>query len=175
MLLNVVQSVEERHPAAEPEAAVQSIARAPPNTPRFAVTVMPFVPETVPVATLPRELVPVQYVACPCVPEPESKEVLQVPEPVMAPVPFPVRQPVSVIAPVPPLATVSGLSSVNVPICPRLEKRFVEDATDEKSAVVVAFVVVELLASKFTKCDVDDACRPTLNQTGVVVETARAP
>ena len=35
-------------------------------------------------------------------------EVLHVPEPVIAPVPFPVRQPVRVDAPVPPLETVRG-------------------------------------------------------------------
>ena len=51
LLLNVVQSVEERQPAALPDATVQSIANAPPTAERPAVTVMPFVPETVPVAT----------------------------------------------------------------------------------------------------------------------------
>ena len=51
-LLNDVQSVVERHPAALPLAAVQSIARAPPSAARAAVTVMPLVPDTVPVAVL---------------------------------------------------------------------------------------------------------------------------
>ena len=37
--------------------------------------------------------------------ETEAFDVLHVPEPVIAPVPFPVRQPVSVETPVPPLVT----------------------------------------------------------------------
>ena len=50
--LKVVQFADERHPAALPLATVQSIAKAPPIAERAAVTVIPPVPETVPVATL---------------------------------------------------------------------------------------------------------------------------
>ena len=37
--------------------------------------------------------------------ETEALDVLHVPDPVIAPVPFPVRQPVRVVAPVPPFPT----------------------------------------------------------------------
>lgn len=44
----------------------------------------------------------------------DAFEVLQVPDPVIAPVPLPVRQPVRVAAPVPPLDTASALVSAKV-------------------------------------------------------------
>ncbi len=47
--------------------------------------------------------------------ETEALEVLHVPDPVMAPVPFPVRQPVRVVAPVPPFPTMSVPPIVRVP------------------------------------------------------------
>ena len=54
LLLKVVQSVDERQPAAEPLETVQSFARAPFRTYLEAVTVIPLVPETVPVAISPK-------------------------------------------------------------------------------------------------------------------------
>ena len=51
--LKVVQSADARHPAALPLATVQSIAKAPPIAERPAVTVIPLVPDTVPVAIPP--------------------------------------------------------------------------------------------------------------------------
>src|ERR1043165_10316039 len=51
LLLKAVQSLDERHPGALPLAVVQSIVSAPPIAARPAVTVMPLVPVTVPVAT----------------------------------------------------------------------------------------------------------------------------
>ena len=53
LLLKVVQSAEAKHPAAEPVATVQSIAKAPPIAERLAVTVIPLVHDTVPVAIPP--------------------------------------------------------------------------------------------------------------------------
>lgn len=60
--------------------------------------------------------------------------------PVIAPVPLPWRRPVSVVAPVPPFATVSALPRVRVPIVANCEKRFVDDAVVEKKLVVVPAV-----------------------------------
>lgn len=48
--------------------------------------------------------------------ETEAFEVLHVPDPVIAPVPLPVRHPVRVEAPVPPFATESALVRLSVPI-----------------------------------------------------------
>ena len=64
---------------------------------------------------------------------------------------------------------------VREPNCAEVPKRLVLEAIDEKRLVVVALVVVEFDASKFTKYEVEDAWRPLWNQTGVLVATAREP
>lgn len=61
LLLKIFQSAEERQPVDPLPAAVQSIASAPLITYRLPVTVMPFVPLTVPVATLAKVLTPEKY------------------------------------------------------------------------------------------------------------------
>ena len=64
--------------------------------------------------------VPVVVIVPPARPVPEPTEdtvafeVLHVPDPVIAPVPFPVRQPVRVTAPVPPFATVKAFVRLSV-------------------------------------------------------------
>ena len=64
--------------------------------------------------------------------------------PVIAPVPLPWRRPVSVVAPVPPFATVRAFPRVSVPTVASWEKRFVDDAVVENRLVVVAFVIIVL-------------------------------
>jgi hypothetical protein len=65
-----------------------------------------------------RFIVPLVVIAPPFNPNPAAIEetvafeVLHVPEPVIAPVPFPVRQPVRVLAPVPPFPTLRGTERV---------------------------------------------------------------
>ena len=72
--------------------------------------------------------------------------------------------------PVPPLATVRAVGKVKLLTVAFTAKRLVVEATDAKRLVVVAEV-----KSALTKCDVDDACNPAVNQMGVEVEFARAP
>ena len=70
--------------------------------------------------------------------------VLHVPEPVIAPVPLPVRHPVRDVAPVPPLATVSLLVSVSVPIVELVAHSFVVAKFVEEAFVIVRSVPVGL-------------------------------
>ena len=93
LLLNVFQLAMEIQPAADAEAVVQSMASAPPTAALLAVTVIPLVPETVPVATLCNPLASFPYMSWP---------------------------EVKVICPVPPLATgrmpvTSAARSTDVP------------------------------------------------------------
>ena len=125
LLLKVVQSVVERHPAAEPLATVQSIASAPPRAKRPAVVVMPFVPETVPVATVP-----------------------------IAPVPLPKSTwpPERVVAPVPPFATVSALESVSAPAEENDDVAVAPNRAIENEPVLLnSLVVVPAVAVKLAK------------------------
>lgn len=77
-----------------------------------------------------------------------AADVLHVPEPVIAPVPFPVRHPVSVVAPVPPFATVRALVRFKVPIQPVVAVKSVEVALpkDCKPAHVLLVVVPKATA-----------------------------
>ena len=67
---NEFQSVDERHPAFEPSATVQPIAKPEPMIDCPAVAVIPPVDVTVPVATVPSVdgvPMPVQYESCPMI------------------------------------------------------------------------------------------------------------
>ena len=89
-LWKVVQSVDEIHPAFEPSATVQPMAKPDPMIDCPAVAVIPPVDVTVPVATVPSVdgvPMPVQYESCPATSD-EEVETLPVPVLPVPAVPF---------------------------------------------------------------------------------------
>ncbi len=76
LLLNVVQSDDDRHPACDPDAISQDIDKLPPITYLLDVVVIPPVDDTVPVATDDNAPVPVPYSI-----SPDVNDVAPVPPP----------------------------------------------------------------------------------------------
>ena len=109
-----------------------------------AVSLVPLYCKSSPfvIAVVSRPIVPVVVIVPPVRPafvatdETEAFEVLHVPEPVIGPVPFPVRQPVRVEAPVPPFATVKALVRVRVPPYRFVAVRAVDEAYGKTEARV---------------------------------------
>ena len=85
--LKVSQSISERQPSLLVSATVQSMASVPPIAERPAVTVIPLVPETVPVATLANVFTPLKYGMLPITAavEVERPPNVRVPEVVIVP------------------------------------------------------------------------------------------